>query len=255
MLSERGDDDMSSVNYDKISEIYDSVRSGDPEVIAYILEKKSLSRYERILEIGCGSGNNTVLMAAGTEAEVYGLDQSRGMLGKAEKKTERVHFIQGDAVTLEGIEDESFDAVYMVDVIHHIKDIDSMFKNIYRVLKSQGMVFVFTDTHDRIKEERLTSKYFPETIEVELERYQSNERIFEAMQKSGFRDTKLETVMCKGQLDMGDYLIKSAETKGYSMFHLIADDAIQRGIQRIKEDMGKGIINYYPNSPVFSGVK
>jgi protein-L-isoaspartate O-methyltransferase len=49
---------MNNVNYDKISEIYDAVRSGDPEVIAYILENKVLGHDSRILEIGCGSGNN-----------------------------------------------------------------------------------------------------------------------------------------------------------------------------------------------------
>jgi ubiquinone/menaquinone biosynthesis C-methylase UbiE len=91
---------MNNVNYDKISEIYDAVRSGDPEVIAYILENKVLGHDSRILEIGCGSGNNTILMAAATEAEVHGLDQSKGMFGKAENKSKNIRFIQGDAVTL-----------------------------------------------------------------------------------------------------------------------------------------------------------
>ncbi|HYF83314.1 MAG TPA: class I SAM-dependent methyltransferase [Clostridia bacterium] len=246
---------MSKINYDKISELYDSVRSGDPEVIAYILENKLLGHESKVLEIGCGSGNNTVLMAAATEAEVHGLDQSRGMLGKAEKKSERIHFIQGDAVTLEGIKDESFDAVYMVDVIHHIGDIATMFRNIYRVLNKEGMVFVFTDTHEKIRDERLTCKYFPETIKVELERYQSTDRILEAMKECGFKNTKLEKLKCEERLDAGDYLIKVAETKGYSVFHLISDDAIERGIQRIREDLKKGPVAYMPNTPVFSGAK
>ncbi|HYE82959.1 MAG TPA: methyltransferase domain-containing protein [Clostridia bacterium] len=246
---------MHKVNYDKISEIYDTVRSGDLEVITYILDNKLLDRRSRVLEIGCGSGNNTVLMSAATEAEIYGLDQSRGMLDKAEKKSGRIHFMQGDAVTLAGIENESFDAVYMVDVIHHIRDIAAMFSNIYRVLKKYGMVFVFTDTHEKIRNERLTSKYFPETVEVELMRYQPTEQIFAVMKACGFSNVKLERLKCEEQLNMGEYLIKVAEAKGYSMFHLIPDEAIERGIQRIRQAMEDGPLSYTPNTPVFSGVK
>lgn len=244
---------MTAVNYDKISEVYDLVRSGDPEVITYILDNKVVDSSSSVLEIGCGSGNNTVLMKAATGAEVYGMDQSRGMLDKADKKSENIHFMQGDAVTLEGIQDESFDVVYMVDVIHHIRDIASMFRNIFRVLRKEGMVFVFTDTHEKIRNERLTSKYFPETINVELERYQPTDEIIAIMKECGFKNARLERLKSKEQFEIGEYLIKAAEVKGFSMFHLISDDAIERGIQRIREDMKKGPICYMPNTPVFIG--
>jgi ubiquinone/menaquinone biosynthesis C-methylase UbiE len=246
---------MATVNYDKISEIYDTVRSGDPEVIAYILDSKAVDSSMKVLEIGCGSGNNTVLMKAATGAEVYGMDQSKGMLDKAAAKNGSIHFRQGDALTLDGYSDESFDIVYMVDVIHHIGDIKTMFTNICRVLKSEGMVFVFTDTHDKILNERLTSKYFPETIAVELERYQSTDEILAAIEDSGLKNARLEKQQSEELQGMGDYLIRVAETKGYSMFHLIPEEAIQRGIERIRGDMAKGSISYNPNEYVFVGKK
>lgn len=246
---------MSKVDYDRISEIYDLVRTGDPQVIRFILDKKKVEVNSRILEVGCGSGNNTVLMKAATKAQLYGLDQSKGMLEKARMKDSSIHFSEGDAVLLEDFGDESLDIVYMVDVIHHIKDIDSMFRNIYRVLKKDGMVFIFTDTHERIREERLTSKYFPETVRVELERYQPTEQILDVMKGCGFRDIQLERLEYEEEADMGEYLIKVSQTKGYSMFHLISEEALVRGIQRIKEDMKRGKIAYRPNTPVFLGKK
>jgi ubiquinone/menaquinone biosynthesis C-methylase UbiE len=246
---------MYRVDYDKISEIYDTVRVGDPEVVSYIVQNKKLGGESRVLEIGCGSGNNTMLMAAATEAEVHGLDKSKGMLAKAAEKSSRIRFIQGDAVTLEGIADESFDVVFMVDVIHHIKDITLMFSNILRVLRKEGMVFVFTDSHDKIINERLTSKYFPETIQVELDRYQSDEEILEAMNSCGFKNVMIDLLQWSEQTDMGDYLIRIAESKGYSMFHLISDEAIERGIRKIREDMEKGPIDYKSSTSVFVGEK
>lgn len=246
---------MPSVNYDNISEIYDTVRSGDPQVITYILKNKAVDSSSKVLEIGCGSGNNTILMKAAAEAEVYGMDQSQRMLDKAIEKDKSIHFSQGNAVLLEEFPENTFEVVYMVDVIHHIKDIDTMFRNIYRILKREGKVFIFTDTHERIINERLTSKYFPETIKVELERYQSTDEIIAAMKNCGFKNARLDKAECKEELDVGEHLIKGAEVKGYSMFHLIPDDAIERGIQRIREDLKKGQINYVTHMPVFSGVK
>ncbi|MGE5677403.1 MAG: class I SAM-dependent methyltransferase [Pseudomonadota bacterium] len=246
---------MNRVDYDRISEIYDLVRTGDPQVIGFILDKKDVKADTKILEVGCGSGNNTVLMKAASEAEVYGLDQSKGMLEKAKVKDGSIHFYLGDAVLLEGFQDESLDIVYMVDVIHHIKDIGSMFRNIYRVLKRDGMVFIFTDTHERIREERITSKYFPETVSVELERYQPTEQMLYAMKSCGLKDIRLEKLEYEEETDMGEYLIKVAQTKGYSMFHLIPEAALERGIQRIRQDMKKGKIAYKPNTPVFLGRK
>lgn len=56
-----------------MSEIYDKVRVGDHFVIKYILDA------------GCGTGNNTVLISEVTDAAVYGMDRSEGMLIKPEK--------------------------------------------------------------------------------------------------------------------------------------------------------------------------
>lgn len=247
---------MAKMDYDKISEVYDTVRHGDPAVIEYMLSRKAVGPTSEILEIGCGTGNNTILLEAVTKARIYGLDQSQGMLDKAVEKTARVEFILGDAVTLKNLPNDRFDIVYMVDVIHHIEDIGTMFTNIFRILKRNGAVFVFTDTHERIKSERLTSKYFPETIDAELKRYQSTEKIIEALKASDFRSIKLEHICETEEFEAGEKLIKLAEAKGYSMFHLISQEAIERGIERIRRDIEAGReICYMPRTPVFSGKK
>lgn len=246
---------MDSKYYDKVSEIYDLVRSGDPQIVEFILSMKPVDVDSRVLEIGCGSGNNTVLMKAVTGAEVYGMDQSEGMLEKAKMKDESIHFSLGDAVLLEGFPDNSFDVVYMVDVIHHINNIDAMFRNIYRVLKKDGMVFIFGDTQERIRNERITSKYFPETVEPELKRYQPTQMILSSMEGCGFESVSLENAGNGGSVDFGEQLIELAEKKGYSMFHLISEEAIQKGIERLREDMKNGPITYCQNGPVFTAVK
>lgn len=141
---------------------------------------------------------------------------------------------------LAGISEDAFDVIYMVDVIHHIHDIQTMFRSIHKALKDGGKVFVFTDTHERIKYERLTSKYFPETVEVELKRYQSDRELDLAMEQAGFTNRMLEYIGELEPVDFGQRLIDLAATKGYSMFHLIPQEAIDRGIEKLKEDIEKG---------------
>ena len=239
MINKGGAPYMGKINYNETCKIYDLVREGDMVTINRIIEEGEIHCNSRVLEIGCGTGNYAVAIANLTEAQVYGMDQSEGMLQKAAAKGSNVRFAKGDAVTLEGFEDNYFDVIYMVDVIHHIKDINTMLKNIYRVLRKEGTVFLFTDSYENIKN-RLTTKYFPETLEVELNRYQSTEEIFKAMEVNGLHSIRADNLNVGCDEEAGEKLIKIAEKQGYSMFNLISQEAIDSGIERLKEDLKKG---------------
>jgi ubiquinone/menaquinone biosynthesis C-methylase UbiE len=76
-----------SIDYDKVSKVYDNVRVGNPEMVHQILQGVSLNRESRVLDVGCGTGNNTLLLAETSNAKVVGLDISYGMLEKACEKT------------------------------------------------------------------------------------------------------------------------------------------------------------------------
>ncbi|MBZ9685594.1 class I SAM-dependent methyltransferase [Clostridium estertheticum] len=245
---------MEKINYNETCKIYDLVREEDMVTIRRIIEEGKINCNSTVLEIGCGTGNYAVTISKCTEAQVYGMDQSEGMLEKAEAKGSKINFIKGDAGTLEGFEDNYFDVIYMVDVLHHIKDINTMLKNIYRILKKEGKIFIFTDSYENIKN-RLTTKYFPETLEVELERYQSTEEIFEAMKDNGFHSIKADNLDIGYEEEAGEKLIKIAETQGYSMFNLISQEAINRGIERLNEDLKKANISYQAKASYISANK
>lgn len=230
---------MEGINYNQTCKIYDLVREADRATINRIIEEGKITCDSKVLEIGCGTGNYATLITDITKAQVFGMDQSEGMLHKALEKTSGVIFVHGDAETLEAFEDNYFDVIYMVDVIHHIKDIKTMFMNINRVLKKDGTILIFTDSYESIRS-RLTTKYFPETLEAELKRYQSTEEIFEALQTIGFREIKADILNVGVDENAGEKLIKVAEIKGYSMFNLISQEAIDKGIERLKADLQKG---------------
>jgi ubiquinone/menaquinone biosynthesis C-methylase UbiE len=98
---------------------------------------------KKVLEVGCGQGMALVLSAQKCK-EITGLDISVNSLKEAEKgirefKLQNTSLISGDAENLP-FEDESYDAVYSLGVLHHTQDTQKAVLEINRVLKKDGEI-------------------------------------------------------------------------------------------------------------------
>lgn len=100
-------------------------------------------RVESILELGCGTGKNTALLAAiGTR--VFALDFSSGMIEKAKAKLDssNVTFEIADITRRWPCENQSFDLVVCNLVLEHVQDLSFIFSEACRVLIDAGQFFV-----------------------------------------------------------------------------------------------------------------
>ncbi|MFN2341525.1 MAG: class I SAM-dependent methyltransferase [Halanaerobium sp.] len=101
---------------------------------------------EKILDIGCGTGNFSIKLAK-KGCQVTGIDISQPMLDKAAKKSEKlnldINFKKGDALNLE-FEDNQFDSVFSMAAIEFIKDLETAFKEMKRVVKTGGKILLGT---------------------------------------------------------------------------------------------------------------
>ena len=127
--------------YDRFSKVYDLIE--DP------MEMRAFSKYReralspvkgKVLEIGIGTGKN--LPYYPKDVEVIGIDFSRGMLEKAEKRRkelglENVKLLLMDAQELE-FEDNTFDTVVSTFVFCTVPDPIKGLREAYRVLKPGG---------------------------------------------------------------------------------------------------------------------
>ena len=226
-----------TIDYDKISKIYDNVRVGDPEMVHQILQGVVLNQESLVLDVGCGTGNNTLLLATATKAKVTGLDISYGMLEKAYEKSKHVPLIQAPANTLP-FADETFQFVFMTEVIHHLPDPGSSIDNIYRVIETKGAVCIVTQSHNQI-DGRMTSRFFPASATVDKERYPDIDVIEEFMLKSGFvRVSPKEYQFRPTQL--GDEYLNTARNRGYSMLHKISQEEYEQGLQALELAFASG---------------
>jgi trans-aconitate methyltransferase len=102
---------------------------------ADLLELLAAQPGERILDLGCGTGQLTAEIAR-SGARVTGLDYSADMLADARKNFPGLTFVSGDASAFDF--SEPFDAVFSNAVLHWVKNADGAAASIARALRPGG---------------------------------------------------------------------------------------------------------------------
>ena len=98
------------------------------------------SNIKRVLEVGCGVGAVAAHLESTYGYDVVGTDldpEQIELAGRFNEKRWNLRFIEADT-TLLPFEDDEFDLVISMKVIHHIKNWQTALGEIRRVLKSNG---------------------------------------------------------------------------------------------------------------------
>ncbi|MFW9788837.1 MAG: class I SAM-dependent methyltransferase [Candidatus Thorarchaeota archaeon] len=101
----------------------------------------------RILDLGCGTGRHVVYLSR-LDFDVYGFDASQKAISMTEEwlasENLEANICKHQMEDAFPYEDNYFDAVVSIQVIHHnlVKDIRKTIKEIERVLKPDGLLFV-----------------------------------------------------------------------------------------------------------------
>jgi SAM-dependent methyltransferase len=138
---------VSSSHFDSIARVYDE--SLPPHVVEHYLRKRTafvLAHCPRGdgLDVGCGTGVLAERLA-GAGYRMVGVDPSAGMLEMLEARTPLVRAVHASGTSLP-FDDDSFDLVLTVAVMHHIADPDDVRQTLaemVRVVKPSGRVLVW----------------------------------------------------------------------------------------------------------------
>ena len=127
---------------------YDYLRSAQLGVISLLNLKENVC----MLDIGCGTG-----WALGQAANLidgkgtfFGVDLSEKMIEKAKenfKGRENFHFIKANAEEIP-LEDNQFDIIICTNSFHHYFHPDKALKEMYRLLKTGGKLYLLDPTVD-----------------------------------------------------------------------------------------------------------
>ncbi len=119
---------------------YEKASAHQKEWGAKLISELALKGNERVLDLGCGDGVNTALIAeALPNGEVVGIDASKGMIDTAKPKEKpNLCFILMDIDEI-AFEDE-FDVVYSNATLHWIKDHYHLLRNVFKALRVGGLL-------------------------------------------------------------------------------------------------------------------
>lgn len=126
---------------------------GHEKMASWARQFLEIDSEDTVADLGCGGGRNVAFFLTKAK-KVYGMDYSATSveiatkLNKKEIASGRCQIIQGDVTTLP-FEDESIDIVSAFETIYFWPDLESSFKEIYRVLKLNGQFLISNEGSDR----------------------------------------------------------------------------------------------------------
>jgi len=222
------------MDYDDYAYDYVWTRSAVPWILAPLVrEVGALVPRATVIEIGCGTGDYIIALAEMFPRHCYeGFDLSTEMLKLASRRSGRVRFVRADADAGFPYGDEEADVAFMVDVVHHLRNLSNLFLETFRTLKPHGLFVIVTDSEANIRARSLTH-YFPEILDVEIDRYPRVADLARFAEEAGFRCEPPEPA--EGYLELDDEFVSRVERKCSSAMRLISDEAHRTGVRRVRE--------------------
>ncbi|TDU83142.1 ubiquinone/menaquinone biosynthesis C-methylase UbiE [Kribbella voronezhensis] len=145
---------MAEATYDRVAAEYD-VWVGAGSMLADGTFEELVGEVEgqQVCAVACGQGREARYLAS-RGAAVTGVELSEKLVALAKRYEESeqlgIAYLQGDAHTLEGLDNESFDGAVCYMALMDIPDVDRAVQSVARVLRPGGW-FVFVITHPCFK--------------------------------------------------------------------------------------------------------
>src|SRR5699024_4449058 len=90
---------------------------------------------------GCGSGYSTKLIQQFSPAELIGFDLMPSQIAIAKRKYSDLDFFVGNVLNTQ-LDSNKFDAAFVFGILHHIPEWKDAIKELYRILKPEGVLLV-----------------------------------------------------------------------------------------------------------------
>ena len=119
---------------------YEKTSAHQREWGAKLISELSMKGDEHVLDLGCGDGTNTAMIAELLpNGQVVGIDASQGMIETAKpKEKSNVKFILMDIDEISFVDE--FDIIYSNATLHWVKDHVRLLKNVHTALRNGGLV-------------------------------------------------------------------------------------------------------------------
>lgn len=124
---------------------------------------------EKILDYGCGTGVSIDLFSKCNNIKrykIFGVDISKVAIDLCKKKFPEHSFFHIQKGNIDEIPDETMDGAYIMHVLHHARDHEQIFRNIFKKLRPGGKLLIndLTSNNPFIYCSRNIFSYMPNNI-------------------------------------------------------------------------------------------
>jgi len=228
---------MRKADYGQIAATYDAARPLSEQNldlwVDLIAQRIGSRRRIEFLDLGCGTGRFTFAIAARLGYSVTGADVSIEMLRKARGREEisRICWMAHDAVFSPYLA-ESFDAVFMSHLLHHVPKPKDVVRECYRILKPAGVVLNRYGAIENIRDDP-EHRFFPETVGIDEARIPSIRQVEEWFRDAGFKEVSSETIH-QHTYESAKEILDRMTLKPTSVLTLISQSAFEQGLERLR---------------------
>lgn len=155
-------------------------RSELPKTYAdFIIDKIQIEEKAKILDVGCGLGFLSKLIAEGSRAKVFGIDQGSDLIKEARNLHGKyAHFLFGDAYNI-NFDDNKFNLTICQTLFIHLSDPGRVIQEMIRVTKPKGKIvaiepLIFADGSDKFAPGEAAKKI---SARSELFQYEINKKL------------------------------------------------------------------------------
>lgn len=133
-----------TVDFSTVAKEYHRLGLNQQSAGIKLIEQIDWQGDENIIDIGCGDGRLTGVMANLVSGEVTGVDISAGMIQTASKRLPQGDFIEGNVETLNLELLNKFDVIYINSVMHWFKKPSETLKNIQQLMNRKSCLAIQT---------------------------------------------------------------------------------------------------------------
>ncbi len=121
-----------------------------------------------VLDIACGSGYGSKMLAEAGATKVIAMDASELAINNAKKnfQNNNIEYKRGDATKI-ALEKNSVDLVVSMETIEHLSDVDGFLQELARIIKDEGIVLI--STPNKVVSKNKNSFHFQEFTKEEFE--------------------------------------------------------------------------------------